>query len=198
MNLNMAEENKEKKKTEEKNIVETSKQEERKAEIKEEKKIEPTKEEKQKNQGSSVPSPLKVEEKKEKRKKEEAVVNAKDLAISPKHGKFICKFIKGKEIEKAISELEKVLTKKIAIPMTGEIPHRKKGVIGRYPQKACKIFIKILKSLQANSQVNGLENPYIYFAKADIASRPHKKAGLRFKRTNVVLITKEIKNKEKK
>ena len=143
----------------------------------------------------------KEEKKKDKKKqivkKEKAVVNAKDLPISTKQSMAICKFIKGKSPEKAISELEQVIKLKRAIPMKGEIPHRKGMMSGRYPVNASKVFINLLKSLNANSSVNGIENPVIVIAKPNKAASPFKRGGSqRFKRTNVVLMAKEKIKKE--
>jgi len=141
----------------------------------------------------------KKERKEEKVKKDKAIAKGKDLSISTKQSVAICRFIKNKNIEKAILELERVIRKEIAIPMKGEIPHRKKlGRGGRYPVKACKIFVKLLRGLNANSQVSELENPYISIAKSDIASRPYKRFGSRrFKRTNVYLEARDVKKEEK-
>lgn len=142
----------------------------------------------------------KKEEKKEpqklKIKKTEAVVNALSLPLSTKQSVAICKFIKGKKIERAISDLEQVFVAKKVIPMRGEIPHRKgKGIMsGRYPKKASEQFIKLLKNLSANASVNELNNPIISNAIANNASRPHGKFGrVRKKRTHVKIIVIEKK-----
>ncbi len=132
----------------------------------------------------------------EKPKKTSAVVNAHNLPISTKYSAAICRFIKNKKIENAIVNLEQVLVLKKAVPMKGEIPHRKgKGMMsGRFPKKATQNFIKLLKSLLANANHNGLEDPIIVEAIANIGSRPYGRFGrVRKKRTHV-----KIKVKEKK
>src|SRR3989344_1690252 len=92
---------------------------------------------------------------KKKIKKSEAVAFGVSLPISKKHSMYICKFIKGKSIDKAISELEEVLKMKRAIPFKGDIPHRKgKMMSGRYPINASKYFINLLKGLKGNVLVN--------------------------------------------
>ena len=130
-------------------------------------------------------------------KKEEAVAKANDLRISKKHAMYICSFIKGKEIDKAISELEEVKKLRKVVPFKGEIPHRKgKGIMsGRYPVKAAGLFINVLKSLKGNSLVNGLEleKTRISFASASWGRRPLRRDGMRGKRTNVVLKSMEVK-----
>jgi ribosomal protein L22 len=132
-------------------------------------------------------------------KKDEAVVNGKSLPISTKYSMAICKFIKKKSIEKAIKDLEEVLTFKKAVPMKGEIPHRKGEMMsGRYPINAAKQFIKLLKNLLANSNTNGLEEPIIAQAIPNKASCPYGRSGsVKRKRTHVKIIAKE-KNKLKK
>lgn len=151
------------------------------------------------------------EEKKKKRKiqegkkKTEAVVKGRDLPISTKHAIAICRFIRGKTIDKSISELSQILQFKKALPMRGELPHRKGKIMsGRYPIKAIQHFIRLLKQLAANATVNGLELEKARVeCKADRAARPHKRFGQeRFKRTHVELKLKmprqnKKQNKEK-
>jgi ribosomal protein L22 len=162
------------------------------------------KEEKQEEKKIEKP----VEKKKEtkpKIHKTMAMVHGKDLHISTKYSVGMCKFIKRKKIEKAIEDLEKVLFNKKVIPMKGEIAHKKgKGIMsGKYPQKATKEFIRLLKSLLANSNVNGLDNPIISEAIPNMASRPMGRFGsVQRKRTHVKIVAKEKKitkkTKEKK
>jgi ribosomal protein L22 len=148
----------------------------------------------------------KAEEKKEKKeekkitKKEFAIMVGKDLGISKKHSMAICDMIRGKNPEKMIQELELIAKMKKPIIMRGEIPHRKGNIMsGRYPINASRVFIKLLKTLVANSQVNGIDNPVISKAVPNDASRPFKRGGsMRFKRTNVYLETRERKFKERK
>jgi len=153
-----------------------------------------TKKEETKKETKKAPEKPKIE------KKDVAIVNGNDLPISTKYSIAICNFIRGNRIEEAVEKLEDVIKMKRAVPMTGEIPHRKgKGISsGRYPITACETFIMLLKSLASNSHVNLMENVYIETAKSNRASRPYRRFGSkRFKRTNVVLIAKEKKSKQK-
>jgi ribosomal protein L22 len=137
------------------------------------------------------------EEKKEKKiigekkiKKTEAIVNGRDLPISKKHCMAICKWIKGKKIETAILMLEGAVKMRLAVPMKGEIPHRKGKIMsGRYPINASKVFIKMLRQLSANATNNEMEvEDGVISCHADRASRPYKRFGnMRFKRTHVTL-----------
>lgn len=123
----------------------------------------------------------------QKVKKDESSVNGISLPISTKDSVAICKFIKRKSISKALSDLEEVMKLKRAIPMTGEIPHRKgKGMMsGRYMTKPVGYFIKMLKSLEANSNMNSMDNPIIVEAVPNRASRPRGSGGIKRKRTHI-------------
>jgi len=107
---------------------------------------------------------------------------------------YICRFIKNKSIDKAILDLEQVIKLKRAIPFKGEIPHRKGMMSGRYPVKASKLFINLLKGLKGNISVNNLDldKTVIYFASANWASRPLRREGRKAKRTSVTLKAREI------
>jgi large subunit ribosomal protein L22 len=137
---------------------------------------------------------------KPKVKREEAIVNGRSIPISTLDSMFIGKFIKRKTIQKAISDLEEVLLFKRAIPMKWEVPHRHgKGMMsGRYPLNAVKQFIKLLKSLQANANTNGIEEPVITEVVPNIAYRPFGRFGrIRRKRTHLRIVARE-KSKMKK
>jgi large subunit ribosomal protein L22 len=133
----------------------------------------------------------KKDKKPEKPRKTEAVVNAKSLPISTLDAIAICRFIKGKKIGVAVKELEEVSKLKRAVPMKGELPHRKGKIMsGRYPQKAAEQFIKLLKSLQANALVNELNEPKVTEAVSNKAYQPYGRFGrVRRKRTHVKLRT---------
>jgi len=129
---------------------------------------------------------------KNKTNSKEAKVMGVNVTASLKHSIAICDFIKGKTIEKAIGELEEVTNMDRAIPMKGEVAHRKGNMTGgRYPVKVSKIFITLLKSLRANANNQGLDVKNIkIFAKADKASRPRKSGkygGRRFKRVHILI-----------
>lgn len=142
----------------------------------------------------------KTEKKEEKKivKKEEAIAKGIGLPISKKHCMYICNFIKGKNVDTAIKQLEEVLKFKRAIPYAGEIPHRHGDMMsGRYPINASKVMITVLKGLRGNIISNGLdvEKAKIYLGSATWGSRPAKKGGMRFKRVHLILKAKEFNNK---
>ncbi len=110
-----------------------------------------------------------------KPRKEEAIARGVSLPISTKHAVAVCAFIKGKTIEQARELLHGVIRKKVAVPMKGELPHRKGRIMsGRYPVKTSQYILKLLKQLEANAQ----QRPY----------KPYRRFGVRrLKRTHIVL-----------
>lgn len=135
-------------------------------------------------------------------KKDVAVTRLANAPISLKHSMYIGAFIKGKTIDQAISELDKVTRLKVIVPFKGETPHRKgPGIMaGRYPVNASKAFIPALKTLRGNCIVNGLnmEQVRITLVNPSWAFRPQRRGGRSAKRTNVIIEAREVKVKEKK
>jgi ribosomal protein L22 len=154
---------------------------------------------------------VKKEEKKDNKKKEikktEAVVNAKNVRVSLKHAKAIGRMIKNMKINEAISNLELIVKKKMAVPITGEIPHRKgkklngkRIMSGRYPIKAAKEFILLLKSLNSNCISNGLglEKTIIFNITPNKAPvRMHRFGRTKFKNIHITIKAKEVEVKNK-
>ena len=145
------------------------------AEKKEEKKDDKKKAEKKSTgdvgKGTKVPSGP---------KRTEAVVNGMNLRISTKQSVAVCNFIRNKNIDIALHELDEVSKMRRPVPMRGEIPHRKgKGMMsGRYPLNTVKEFIMLLKSLKANAINHELELEKVKLdCKANVASRPMKRFG---------------------
>ena len=134
-----------------------------------------------------------VHKEREKPTKTEAVVNMPNVPISKKYSMAICKFIKNKRVSEAIVDLEQVIKLKKAVPMKGEIPHRKgKGMMsGRFPKVASENFIRILKSLSANAVYNNLSEPIIVECVANTGVRPYGRFGsVRKKRTHIKIVAK--------
>lgn len=161
--------------------------------------------ENKKTEAAEEKKETKVEKKKQVvAKKDDASVNGISLPISTKDSVAICKFIRHKSIDRAIVDLELVSNFKKAIPMKGEIPHRKgKGMMaGRYMTKPVGFFIKMLKNLKANANVRGIEEAVIVEAVPNRASRPYGRFGrIKRKRTHIhikVMEKNKLKAKKKK
>ncbi len=155
-----------------------------------------TKETEQKKQEAQTKQETITKPQTKQTEKKEAIARGLSLPLSKKHCMYISRFIKNKTIDKAIKDLELVIKFKKAVPFKGEIPHRKgKGMMsGRYPQKAAKSLIKILKGLKGSVLVNNmdLDKTIIYLSSASWASRPQRREGRRAKRTNLIIKAKEI------
>ena len=87
----------------------------------------------------------------------------RSLKISPKHAVEICNKIRGMKVEKAEAYLEDVMEMKTAVPFkkhNKKVGHRR-GIggwpTGRYPVKAAKQILDILKNAEANAEYKGLD-----------------------------------------
>lgn len=141
-----------------------------------------------------------------KNKMTKAIINGQSLPISTKHSVEICNFIRSKNLQKAKTQLELVLKKKLAIPLKYFHKDRghKKGIgPGFYPQNASKEIINLLNGLEANARVKGMDVNTLFLETiiANKASRPRKPGrffGRHAKRTNIKMIAIEKKSKEGK
>jgi large subunit ribosomal protein L22 len=83
--------------------------------------------------------------------------------ISPKASREICRAIKGMQLKKAENYLEDVIKMKRPIPFkryNRNVAHRgnlEGWDAGRYPQKAAKEFIKLIKNAENNAKYKGLD-----------------------------------------
>ncbi len=127
-------------------------------------------------------------------KKDHAVVRNESVHISKRHGMYICSFIKGKNIDAAIKDLNEVISLRKAVPFKGEIPHRKGMMSGRYPVAASKIFIPMLKNLKGAVLYNGMDitKTRISSAFTNFAPRPQRRGGTKGKRASVTIEAREI------
>jgi len=85
----------------------------------------------------------------------------KELHISKKHAHEIASAITGMKVNTARGFLEDVTELKQAVPykrFTRNIPHRKGMCTGRYPQKAAKEFLRVLKNAESNATYKGLDS----------------------------------------
>ncbi len=101
-----------------------------------------------------------------------AIASGRELPISPKAAREICAFIKGLPLEDAKKLLEGVVVLKHPIPYKRhfkKVPHRhelNKWPAGRYPVKAAKYILKVLKNAEANAENKGLDTSRLYITHA--------------------------------
>ncbi|OPY31467.1 MAG: 50S ribosomal protein L22P [Methanomassiliicoccales archaeon PtaU1.Bin124] len=84
----------------------------------------------------------------------------KEIPISPKFSREICRMIKGKKVDIALKMLEEVteLTRPVPIRRYNIGVAHKKGVgPGRFPVKAAKAISKVIESAKQNAEYKGLD-----------------------------------------
>jgi large subunit ribosomal protein L22 len=88
-------------------------------------------------------------------------VVGRNLPFSFKVAYEVAKYIRGMKVDRAIRELKEVQKIKKAIPYTRynrDTPHRRGAMAsGRYPEKAARYVIPLLKSLKTNAEDKGIE-----------------------------------------
>jgi len=92
-----------------------------------------------------------------------AKASGRELRISPKHAREVCKTIKGMRLDKAKRYLEQVIAKKQPVPFrrfTKKLGHRhgmQKAMVGKYPVKAAAKILKVLESAEGNAESRDLD-----------------------------------------
>lgn len=111
-----------------------------------------------------------------------AIASGRDLRISYKHAVEICSSIRGRSLKNAKDFLNEVIEMRRPIPFKkykGKVGHRRglhKWYAGRYPVKAAKAILKILKEAEANAEYKGLDidNLWIIHAAAHKGTKIRK------------------------
>jgi len=103
----------------------------------------------------------------------------RDVSISSKHAIEICKFIRGKNLQKAKDLLTKIANKELALKFTRfnrGLGHKPGKGPGRYPVSASTEIKKLLESVENNAVFKGLDanNLIIKHICCHRASRPLK------------------------
>ena len=89
--------------------------------------------------------------------------SGREVRVSHKHAREVCRTIKGMMLSQAKTYLLDVMEKKKAVPFRRyqkKAGHRhglEKAFAGRYPIKAAQSTLKILQSAQANAENKGLD-----------------------------------------
>jgi len=89
--------------------------------------------------------------------------SGRELRISPKAAREICRYIRHMELRQAQAFLERVVAKQQAVPYRRhrkEVPHKRglqEWYAGRYPVKAARQILRILDDLKANANEKGLD-----------------------------------------
>ncbi len=92
-----------------------------------------------------------------------AKASAREIRVSHKAAREICRTIKGMMLSKAKEYLKDVFDKKKPVPykrFTKKLGHRHgldKSYVGKYPVKAAKHTLKLLEGVEANAENKGLD-----------------------------------------
>jgi len=92
-----------------------------------------------------------------------AKASGRELKVSHKAAREVCRAIKGMMLNDAKEYLRDVQSKKKAIPYkryNKKLPHRHgltRAFSGRYPVKACEQILSVLESAQSNGENKGLD-----------------------------------------
>jgi len=84
----------------------------------------------------------------------------KEIGVSPKHCREVCKMLKGMKVEDAKNYLKEVVDLKTPVPYTRfklYLNPKPKVGPGRFPKNAAKAILKVLESAQSNAEYKGLE-----------------------------------------
>lgn len=124
------------------------------------------------------------------------------LSISKKQAVEVCKWIRGKPVEKAKEMLREVIAMKRPVPYTrfnGDTGHRKGSLAaGRYPISACTQILYTINSATANAHAKGLANTDLFLKQVCAQSgthtyRPGRHRGRKAKRTHIEVVVEEKK-----
>jgi large subunit ribosomal protein L22 len=92
-----------------------------------------------------------------------ARASGREIRVSHKSAREVCKTIKGMMLTQAKQYLRDVMVKKKPVPFrrfTKKLGHRhglERAYAGRYPVKAAKQILKVLEGAQANAENKGLD-----------------------------------------
>ena len=125
--------------------------------------------------------------------------------FSTKQGIEICSALRGKPLDRAMALLEEVMSLKTAIPFkrfNKDMGHKVGMAAGRYPVKASKHILELLKSVNSNAQEKGFATSDLVVShiSAKRASRPwHAGRHVRrkAKRTHVEILVEQRAAEEK-
>ena len=97
-----------------------------------------------------------------------ASAKSTNLSVSTKHSVEISKFLRYKKTNLAKKILEDIISLKSPIPFkthNTDMGHKAGMAAGRYPTKAAKEFLTLIKSAEANAQAKGLNSSSLIISK---------------------------------
>jgi len=91
----------------------------------------------------------------------------KDLPVSPKMSREICGMIRGMKVDTAVKVLEEVIDLKRPVPLkrfNKRVSHKPGVGPGRYPQKAARAILSVVKSASSNAEYKGLSTDDMFIS----------------------------------
>src|SRR3989338_895061 len=122
------------------------------------------------------------------------------LPISGKKSVEICSSIRGKSLAKAKAFLARVMDMAEQVRYTkfnrGGTGHKAGGSAGIYPIKSAKVILKLLNTVEANAESNGLDTKslkiiHIASQKAPVAWHYGRQRRTKMKRSHVEIMVEE-------
>jgi large subunit ribosomal protein L22 len=142
-----------------------------------------------------------------KKDEHSARATGKDMPISTKHAIEISSMIRGKKVNIAVKMLEEVTKLKRAVPFKRfkrDVGHKRGNIAaGRYPLKASREILELLKSAEMNAQNKGLDNDALFISeivanKGASQWRYGRQRRRQMKRTNLIIKVEELEKETKK
>ncbi|PIN73442.1 50S ribosomal protein L22 [Candidatus Woesearchaeota archaeon CG10_big_fil_rev_8_21_14_0_10_45_16] len=134
-----------------------------------------------------------------------ASARSRDVPISTKHSVELSNYLRYHSVAFAKDFLEDVVALKKAVPFNRyrkDVGHKPGMAAGRFPQKAAKEFLKLIKGVEANAQSKGLNAGSLKIVKllANKASVPFSGGRQRHatKRSHLEVVVQEMKKAAKK
>jgi large subunit ribosomal protein L22 len=131
--------------------------------------------------------------------KRQAKTVALSQPVSTKQSLEIATWLRGKNTAAAKRLLEGVLAMQLAVPykrFNKKVAHKSGMAAGRYPQKAAKLFLKLVKEVEANANVKGFDQDSLRIA-AIVVHRSAKnihygrQRGRAFKNSHIEIVVEE-------
>lgn len=138
------------------------------------------------------------------KEKKQATINAMHLPISLKTSIEICNYIKNKSTTRAKKILEDAINLKQPIPykkFVTEMPHRRgKMAAGKFPVKASKEILKLIKSVESNAQNIGLSSNLVISEmipnRGPLQWHYGRHRRVKMKRTHIIIKVREQESKK--
>lgn len=133
-----------------------------------------------------------------------ARARAESLPVSTKHSIELCRYFRYKTVAQAKKLLDEVIALKKAVPFKRfkrNVGHKPGIAAGRYPRKAARELLKLLKAVEANAQFKGLNTSCLKITKLLANKAPIPSTGGRWRtatrRTHLEVIVQEAKEKKR-